>query len=343
MANHNEIIEAHYKTEADLDRLFAEVGEGFRMVVRRSEPSWCDGHLETVELDPAEPLNMDQLRERYGGRKLQIKILNQKGDYVANRTVKFPDPPKHDGAILIQGQQQTAPDNSGTMRDLFEIMIQGQRETANAMIGMLTNRVQGLEQALQAAQDRALGIVPAVTTGPSGGFEGIKESIRAIQEIEKFKAAMIGASGTVEPTVMETGIEKLMDLMLKKEELKMSQAMAAQVAGQQSVPALGPASTYSPPLTDKITALNATSDAELAAYIKQRLAGMDERERMALISEVADCDFVEEDEKTKINGQTEPIADNESSGLPSVELTAEDAERLDGGANATPGSQTRAV
>ena len=347
-----EIIEAKFSQEVDLEKLLSEVGEGWRLIVRRVEPEWCDGHLGTIQLDPNEPLSMDSLRRKFGGRKLQFKIQKANGDYVAHRTVKFPDPPRHNGSIMVEGQGwgdnpqhgqaalQAQPANGqGQMDALVKMMMEGQRETSKMMIDSLTSRVNHLEAVLQSTTDRALGIPPVQVEGTSNNFDGIKDSIKTIQEIEKFKEA-IGVGEKQDPSIIESGLEKIMDLMLKKEEMKMQAVMNQQSQATQ-VPALGPQSTYVEPRPGSSNP-DDMSDLELAAFVKKRLEGMPEEERLNIISKVAGIELIEEEDDNLNDGQEDPENVDLEEGLPGVELTEQDEQRLDAGNNATQGAPKHA-
>ena len=87
----------------DIERVMSQLGEGFKLAVIRKEPVWCDGTLITEEIDPNEPISIENIRQRWGGRRLQLKILNPDGSYLKSTTVSFPDPHKKEGVEMVVG------------------------------------------------------------------------------------------------------------------------------------------------------------------------------------------------------------------------------------------------
>jgi hypothetical protein len=89
--------------EARLARLLSSMGQGWKVSIIRVQPSWCRGHLETVEIyDPSEAIDIDYLIRTWGGQRLHVKIHNEKGDWVGGGSVSlFSYPP------LVQGERIT--------------------------------------------------------------------------------------------------------------------------------------------------------------------------------------------------------------------------------------------
>ena len=84
--------------EADIDMLLSEIPEGYKVQIKRTEPPWAKGVVATVDYDPTEPVSAKWIVETYGGRKYQIKVLDERGRYKYIRSITFPDPPLTDGA-----------------------------------------------------------------------------------------------------------------------------------------------------------------------------------------------------------------------------------------------------
>lgn len=81
----------------------AALSPNWKVSIQRVAPSWCKGHLETIDVyDPADHgIDMDYLIRKWGGRKLWIRILNEKGQYKSSGTINlFSFPPRVNGTEI---------------------------------------------------------------------------------------------------------------------------------------------------------------------------------------------------------------------------------------------------
>lgn len=79
-----------------VQRLLSTVDQGWKISIIRTQPSWCRGHLETVEVyDPSETVDTDYLIRQWGGQRIHIKVHNEKGQWVGGGSISlFSYPPK---------------------------------------------------------------------------------------------------------------------------------------------------------------------------------------------------------------------------------------------------------
>lgn len=97
-----------------LQYILSSLQRGWRIVVMRESPSWCRGHLETIEFygDEDEPIDVDYLARTWGGKRLHVKVHNEKGQWVGGGSVSlFSYPPKVHGKVITE--QQTYEENFG--------------------------------------------------------------------------------------------------------------------------------------------------------------------------------------------------------------------------------------
>lgn len=309
----------------DLDKVLKEIGPGFRALIKRKEPSWCDGIVDTIELDPDEPLSMDKLRREYGGRKLQIIVHDANGDYVTSRTVKFPDPPRYEGREIHRdtGQQPQAQAQQSNalaeMTTIFKLMMDSQERQTNSMVNAMDRRLDVLERGK-----------PGTAITPSQKAEKplshVKESLATIKAIEDLKKEM-GLDKPDSPSAGEStvsrAVEQFTDLLVKKEEAKIERDIKASQT-KTAAPGLPPASTYTPPpengRASAAQAVENLTDLEFAAHAKRRLEGMDEQQRERLLDAVLGEEEEEETEETgtkssddvrSSSSQVQVIEDNE--------------------------------
>jgi len=182
----------------------------------RTAPVWCAGYLTTLPMDHGITLN--EIRESYGGRRFQLRILTDQGRYVAMRTVLISDVPRDDGkpiASLERGANDAPRANpapapasgfgelAGVLRDLLaaqqsasdrqaemlERLIMAPASQAQAAIASPLAQIQQLGEMIQAVRELAPAIAPAVEGGAEGGGTG--EAL-----MMKFAEKLIGKWGS---------------------------------------------------------------------------------------------------------------------------------------------------
>lgn len=332
----------------DIERVFSQLGEGYKLQVIRKDPVWCDGTLITEEIDPNEPLSIDDIRKRWGGRRLQLKILNPDGSYLKSTTISFPDPPRKEGIEMVVGpdglpttadklkaissyeQQNQAPpappDNMQTM--LLQTLIQAQATQNQSMQNMLVERVNHLEGLLENRSQ-----APAVAGGPAfeaaRPYDTLKDTIKMIKEMEQLKAIMGAAQGAQVAgdggSIWTGTIEKIVDLMLEKERANIHAANARALAAS-NIPPLPPPET---PAAAAGSAQGAPSDIQLIENLRGRLASTDAATKAELLQAILGDDLDEVLDHLPEDPENDACDDNETD-LDSSILSAEDSAQLNG-------------
>jgi hypothetical protein len=222
--------------EIDVDKLLAEAGQGYKLQIRRKEPKWCDGLLDTVELGDGEPLSLEEIREAWGGRKLELTLLDPQGQYVTCRTVRFPEGPRHEGKKVKRedddGDTPKASPLAG-FKDIVSMMLEAQKNNADTMRQILESRIAGLETRIAAGAPAAA----ALPAPPLDPMKQIRDSIATIKQLEDLRSGLgIGGAGDAakEPTLYEKMIEEFFSLQLEKEKAKMK--AAAEAAARAGAP-----------------------------------------------------------------------------------------------------------
>lgn len=285
----------------ELENVLSELKPGFKVQIRRVQPLFCDGALTTIEYDPDEPISMEDIRQRFGGRKLNIKILDPNNIYVASKTISFPDPPRDEGIELIQlpdgnpmrkdryeeqkaltkealGEfSRTSGSGSGSDHmDLLKTILTLQAEQNKTNLNLMQSRVNHLENLLEGRSSGR-----AVETAASG-FDGIKDTVKMIKEMEQLRAVMISQNPASEMASSPWGgaLEKILEFALERERAKMGAAAAA-----RTVPELPRPQKALLPIE------------ELVAQVKQRLANVDPETKREYIAAVLGSDFENEEEE----------------------------------------------
>lgn len=87
----------------DIENIFATVPAGYAIQVHREEPEWCKGYLGKIFCSAEEPINLDMLKNKFGGSVLNLRFVNAQQKFKGSKRVIFPDPPKRDGRVIREG------------------------------------------------------------------------------------------------------------------------------------------------------------------------------------------------------------------------------------------------
>lgn len=340
----------------DWDRALSELSSEYRLQIFRKEPNFCDGLIYEIDIDPEEPISADEIRRRFGGRRLTAKILAPDGSYIKQRTFNFPDPPKEHGIELVPGpygtairkdeyekQQQTQQQaqgqslqpNTDLQTNLLQSLIQAQSQQNQNMQNMLVQRVNHLEGLLENRAETTAE-PQYISQNDSKPFDGLKDTIKMIKEMEELKAIMGTARGDVSgesPSPWTGAIEKMLDFVLERERVNM-QTKQAQALAAQNVPPLPPASSVSSQpqsdlqLIDTLRSKLSSSDNATKAQLMQAILGDDLESVIELIPE-------HEEEFNNVVNESCPEDEEELNSMISAEDRAKLGE-LDGETDRTP-------
>ena len=325
-----EAIEAKFSDPSeDLEKMFSEMSEGYRVQIKRVEPEWCNGIVGTFEFDPTEPISTKWIAKRFGGRKLQIKILTPDGKYSGARTLTFPYAPKEDGQELIPGPhgapilasqakvEAPPPQEMGLVSALEKIMT-AQSQNNQALQGMLLDRVAGLEKLLTQKIETNNNGQQQQQIEPQDPQAQMKSTLETFKMMEELRESLAGNPEMTDDAENPL-LSKVMDKMIDK--LTAEQPQNDQQAPQQQ------AHHGAPPLPPR----GEPSNLELAQLVKNRLATMDPDEKDFLMDQV----FGEEEEMEEIEENQNDAGQGD---LPEVEslLSGEDRGILNENSEGTP-------
>jgi hypothetical protein len=77
-------------------QLFSELPTGFQVKIYRKSPEWASGYLGEVFQTEDSPISIENLKSRFGGQILVIQVVDEKGVYRSQKTIKINDVPKVD-------------------------------------------------------------------------------------------------------------------------------------------------------------------------------------------------------------------------------------------------------
>jgi hypothetical protein len=205
---------------AMLDSFLSGYGRGFQVAIVRISPVWCAGYLVTMPLDHG--LTLSEIRESYGGRRFQLRILTDQGRFVKMRTVLIADVPRDNGKP-ITSLDRGAPDVpkvnpapaasgfgelAGVLRDLLasqqaaserqaemlERLIMQPAAQAQAAIASPLEQIQQFGQMIAAVRE----ITPAIAAGAEGAEGGTGEALM-MKLAEKLISKWGGGEKTAAP------------------------------------------------------------------------------------------------------------------------------------------------
>lgn len=260
--------------EIDFSAALANAGSGTTLQIKRLQPTWCDGILCEEEIDPHDPVDLEQIREQWGGRKLTL-TLRQHGIYRTSTTLKFPDEPKKNSVELINPEiaaralppppppapPAPPPDDSGNK--LLEIVLGMQNQQAIALAEIQKTAADTIAKAQEisaATQKQTLeGQVDELKKqiqemgqggGPQGdkksALDGIKEMAATMKEIEEIRGSFGGGGGGEESSFLSEGIKQFMGLEMEKKKFEMQMMMKKMELSQQ-----GQGGGTAPPLEER--------------------------------------------------------------------------------------------
>lgn len=95
-----EEIAADLQDENTIEQMLSSVGVGWSISLNRTQPSWCRGWLETIEVSPGESLDMNYIADTWGGESIRLRLLDDHGKFKASKIIHIAREPKRHGREL---------------------------------------------------------------------------------------------------------------------------------------------------------------------------------------------------------------------------------------------------
>jgi len=164
--------------EIEIEKYLSEfTGTGAKVSLYRRSPMWCSGFLDQYPLD--DNIQLEEIRDTWGGRRFEIRVLDSRGVYIASRTVTIADIPRHRGRALDDSLQY---DKGGQV-----VVKNPAAETAEKTL-------EALERAQQRNQDLMLEMMkmnmkkeaPAPAAAPSDPTAQLASVIEIFKTMKEF-------------------------------------------------------------------------------------------------------------------------------------------------------------
>jgi len=237
-----------------LDFCAGEYGNGQQLSITRLAPHWCAGYLDTLPLDA--PVSLAEIRDNWGGKRFQLRVLDSHGRYVKAYNVRIDGPPKRNGRLVTpemeyefkQGNPAAIqhftptpiPDGPNPTKELLEF-FKAQTAAQQALINDLFLRA----------------VTPAASGGPAGGLGAIGEA----RDLIAFARELNVGEGAPADDTSNKLLEKVLDAFVsaKAKAAAPNPAPPAQLPpfrgpqpaprlNVQPPPDLGPRRSVAPPL-----------------------------------------------------------------------------------------------
>lgn len=89
----------------EFDMMFSGLSPGAKVTIWRMQPSWCDGYLEETFFDASAPIDLEYLKNQWGGEILHIKVRHTDGRLGRGGTINLRSyPPKRFGVPISRNE-----------------------------------------------------------------------------------------------------------------------------------------------------------------------------------------------------------------------------------------------
>lgn len=217
---------------AAIDSFLSGFGRGFQVSIVRTAPVWCAGYLATLPMDHG--ITLSEIRESYGGRRFQLRILTDGGKYVTMRTVLISDVPRDEGRPIASLDKRTddAKPNPAP-------------PASPAGFGELAGVLRDLLASQQAASERQAAMIERLIAQPAAQVQAaIASPLEQIQQLGDIVAAVRELSPQIAPAAEGGGGE---DVMLKLAGKLIEKWTDKKGDGAQRSPQLPPGRGAAPP------------------------------------------------------------------------------------------------
>lgn len=105
----------HDEDKRDLEEILADLESNATVKVHRTDPEWASGYCGQFYIAQGRSLTTEEIKNRFGGRILQITIHGPNGKYVKRQTIVIDDVPRREGRPIQR--DGTVIDASGKTAD----------------------------------------------------------------------------------------------------------------------------------------------------------------------------------------------------------------------------------
>lgn len=248
------------KEERDYDGIFNALAPDWSVQIERLRPTWCDGWCETVSHDPEEPIDLDYIRDQWGGQRFKLRIKDEVGRYVTAIYVKIDGDPKRWGK-RVPHPEEVEHDRKRETRelDLAAMRNQPQQTTPappaiDPTIGQLLADSIKSAASSKDAQVEYLADLVKQSMKDAGKNRELDDVLKTATTMKQFMEDFGIGGGSQSDDFIGSNLGKFIDLLDKKDELdkrKQRPPQQQQQPGQRQIRVvnLGPTGSVPPSQT----------------------------------------------------------------------------------------------
>lgn len=198
--------------------------------VVRLKPGWCKGWLDKIEVSPDDQIELDDIRDEYGGKKLQliaygIPFTGENGkkskNYLGSRIVFFPNEPRKDGRPLRWEdsdesramERATKPTEDSGIASMMKMFMEGQSQMFDRFTGMMETQLKSAQKPANAPQT-AVGEAP----DPIEQLDKIGDTI---ERLEDLRGKLGGGAESAMDSSIGKGVDALITIFVAKQKHQM--------------------------------------------------------------------------------------------------------------------------
>lgn len=103
-------IQEDTNIRSTFEEMIAGAPAGYQVSIARLRPNWCKGWLETLDIEDGQTdlVDLDYIKESWGGQTFVIRLLNPRGHYMASKNIHISSAPKDNGMLIDTPQVSKA-------------------------------------------------------------------------------------------------------------------------------------------------------------------------------------------------------------------------------------------
>jgi hypothetical protein len=222
---------ASLRNEQNFTAMFRALQPGWSLQIKRLRPTWCEGWCDTVEFDPEEPIDLEYIRDNWGGSRFKLQVFDELHQYKASWRVSIDAPPRRNGRLLEDpetAERRRRKEERDLERDRLLITPPAQSSMDSTLGNMMTELI----KTTAASKDDQLGFVKDLLMlnmkKEPEGRRDIKEILELATSMREMVDLFGGGSGGDDPWANNIG--KFADILSARNAIDSKRAPGAQGA-----------------------------------------------------------------------------------------------------------------
>jgi len=183
----------------EMQNLISQVqGPGYTALLWRVSPTWCEGYLEEIEIDPDSGFDMNYIIRKWGGKKINVKLKDKEGKFRKQATLKLKSfPPRRHGELIdpydeLGGYEQNQPSSLGknakhrqmpVLQPSPPIQPPANQFDPNKMMEIMVGMVKDMQK--QTADPQPAPLLDGARSVPDDPFGQLMSGLKTFKEMQK--------------------------------------------------------------------------------------------------------------------------------------------------------------